>query len=153
LAGFTSAVLTADEKKQVKKITTNSFKVKIDRDAGIRKYRIVLGKVENRDVKKRETKRAMIEDILIGEPPDTGVWVTDYFGHIVSVGKLYNRFVDAANEAWSVEHQRPLPGGDTWATVDSTILYEGKLNIRKVNEYIDPKLPRDPNYCPRKISG
>lgn len=150
LADFTSVTLTAAQKKEAKKITTNSFKVKIDNDVRIHKYRIVLGQVDNRDVKKRETKKAMIRDILREAPPDATTWVTDYFGHIISVGKLYNRFGDFDDEAWSVKHQRPLPGGDKWATVDSTIFYEGMLKVAKVKEYINPNLPRDPNYFPEE---
>lgn len=150
LADFASVQLTAEEKKTVKKITTNFFKVSFDKVVDIRKYRIVLGQVDRRDIKKRETKRAMINDILTGEPPTAKVWLTDYCSHIISVGKLYNYFGDTIGEAVSVKHERPLPGGQTFTSVDSTIFYEGVLNVKKVKTFIDPKVPRDPQYYPEE---
>jgi hypothetical protein len=148
LADFSSVEVADSEKNKVKTITTNFFRVKIERDVKIHKYRIVLGEVNGSKATKREVKRAMIHEILTGEPPNASIWVTDYFSHVISVGKLYNRFVDEVGEAWSITHQRPLPGGRDFALVDSTIFYEGMLKVGKVNDFVNPLVARDPNYLP-----
>jgi len=118
-------------------ISANFFRVTLQSDVGIRKYRIVLDQVNGRDITNRNTRRAMIEDILLLYPPTANIWVTDYYSLIVSVGKLYDSFGDADHESWSVLHQRTGPAGQPMLQMDSTIFYEGALQFSQLQNYVN----------------
>ncbi|PVH84868.1 hypothetical protein DL98DRAFT_356775, partial [Cadophora sp. DSE1049] len=111
------------------KVITNFFKVDIEKDVGIRKYRIVLGKIGT------------------GPKAHAKLWVCDYASHIVSVGKLYQKFVDDVKVPWSVIHQVPGQGG-TMVQVDSTIFYEGILRVDQLKKHISQREKRDVDYFP-----
>lgn len=138
---------SSSQAEKPNQVTTNFIKVTIDKDVGIRKYRIVLGKDGQRTITNRDAKRALIDEILRGFPQHAKFGVTDYFSHIISVGKLYNHFVDERDAAWSVIHQRH-GRGQTVVQMDSTIFFEGLLDTAKLKQYIDPAQPLDVNYLP-----
>ena len=146
LAPFSTATAAKKEK-----VITNFFKVDITRNVGIRKYRIVLGKLgpgkDARSIKRREAKKAVIEDIFRQCPPNAKLWICDYASHIISVGRLYNMFVDDVNVPWSVIHQVPGQGG-TKVQVDSTIHYEGTLGVDQLRRHISQTQQRDVEYSP-----
>ncbi|KAG4434827.1 hypothetical protein IFR05_009698 [Cadophora sp. M221] len=132
-------------------VVANFFKVNIEKDVGIRKYRSVLGKwgagSTERSIRKRKAKKAVIEDILRNSPPNAKVWVTDYASHIISVGKLFSNFVDDVDVAWSVVHQVPDRAG-IMAQIDSTIFYEAQLDVAKLKKHISQDKERGVNYLP-----
>lgn len=132
-------------------LDANFLSVKISNNGpDIRKYRIELGKINGKTPSKRETRRALIEQLLAQRPPGTE-YATDYFSYIVSVGKLYSEFNDdalAATDAYSVRHIRSGRPGDLYPVVDTYVHYEGRFDVAGLRNYIDPNSARDPNYFP-----
>ncbi|KAH6667923.1 hypothetical protein B0J14DRAFT_174776 [Halenospora varia] len=93
-------------------IVGNFFRLKLDRHLSIRRYQIALPDVKDRPVKKREVRKALTKNLLETYPPSHQNWVCDYYSHIVSVGKLYNQFMDSDGEAWSMPHSRTQRDGE-----------------------------------------
>jgi hypothetical protein len=71
-------------------IYANFVKMDTSGAKDIRMYRIVLGKVNGKVIKKTEVKKALIRKLLhVQHVPKSGFWISDYVSHIISIGPLY----------------------------------------------------------------
>lgn len=124
--------------KRDKKVLTNFLGVQIPANVRLFKYRIELGKFDNRKVKNPEFKRTLITEMLRGQPPTAAMWCSDYNTYVVSVGKLYRQFVEVKGVAYSVtaHHQTHRDGQVVTVTMDNTVWDEGTLDMGKLNNYI-----------------
>ena len=120
----------------------------------VRKYRIDLGKIHDKVPVKREVRRALITRMLQEQPPslDAKKWVTDYFSHIVSVGKLYANIGDTEGDSLDVPHTRraPLPNSSSSSEIlDTKIVYEGSVRLAKLKDHVTSKVDKlDRQYDP-----
>lgn len=128
----------------------------------VRKYRIVLGTLWNEtdDVKptdnkkprlpKKETARAVLEDLFLKHYPISGIWASDFVSHIVCVGKLYSEVSakPVIGETYQFDHYRPGPGDSGWHLVRTRIVYEGCSNWDSLKNYTSLDGSRPLGYLP-----
>lgn len=148
-------------------ILANSFKIEFSKNkkVDIRKYRIILGSLwdDNGEVQvddgigvkkkrppKKETMRAVIEDLLLDQFRPSTHWASDFHSHIVSAGKLYPGMSDnqVDGECYEIDHYRIGRGDNDYRLVKSMLVYEGKLQVEKLSQYISTIGSRPDNYLP-----
>ncbi|CZR68561.1 uncharacterized protein PAC_18460 [Phialocephala subalpina] len=149
-------------------ILANSFTIGLadkNKLPDIRKYRIILGRlwdnkeeVETDDKKKKknerppkkETARGIIEDLLLNQFKPTGMWASDFFSHVVSVGKLYPGMADrpVAGECYEVDHYRPGKPVEGYQLVRGRVVYEGRLRVSDLFQYVSLTGSRPADYLP-----
>ncbi|KAF7879476.1 hypothetical protein EAF04_000672 [Stromatinia cepivora] len=115
-------------------VQANYFKVNFASNLDLRRYRIQLDQINSKDIVKRELRRALIKALLEQHPP-SGIWVSDYFEYIVSVGKLYPACSDSAGTITNVLHHRPGRNG-TWVAMQSSIIYEGSFQRNALQAHV-----------------
>jgi hypothetical protein len=129
-------------------IKGNFFQVAMQRDVGIRRHRIVLDQIMGRDVVSRDARKALIHQLLTQWPPDARIWVTDYYSHIVSIGRLYNDFSDVVGEVLYKPHNRFSSTNTFLGTMNDSIVSEGQLNFTALQNYVNPTAPLNIAYQP-----
>lgn len=121
----------------------NSFKITVAPNAELRRYRVEFPEINNRIPTKRETRRELIELMLLDHKPtlDPKLWVADYHTYIISAGRLYDAIGDIAGESeLDLPHRRFHHDKLTDARIASKIVYEGKVNLSSLDA------PRPSNF-------
>ncbi|ESZ93179.1 hypothetical protein SBOR_6458 [Sclerotinia borealis F-4128] len=125
-------------------VKANYFKVTISNKVDIRKYRISLGQVRGRPVKKRESIRALIENILNTQhKPRNTWWTSDYHSYIIATSKLYDECSDAIGSAISITHTRSIRPDELPEAMimKSTLFFEGFLQRDSLIDYTNTSDP------------
>lgn len=93
---------------------------------------------------KKETRAVLIKELL-GTNPPRSQWISDYFGYVVSVGKLYVNYDDNPNVPFATPHMWTAPGGGAIG-VNSKVLFDGYVNKEELLNLITGQ--RTPTYQP-----
>ncbi|KAF5870268.1 putative piwi-domain-containing protein [Botrytis fragariae] len=140
------------------KIRANFLEVRITNPTiDLRRYRVEFGNMPNRDrdgnitsrsIVKSDLKRAMINQMLVANPP-AAVYATDFFCYIISVGRLYPDCGDALGNTITKSHLL-TPAGPALAplSMSTSLVYEHNVNLAELRRFVNRAPGRDPNYHP-----
>lgn len=127
-------------------VVSNFVKLNFSKTSNVKinKYRIVLGKINNKPVIKREVRRALIEKLLHTQRPPDGntVWVSDYHSYVMSVGNLYKAFTGPVGCAYAVPHLRTARPDEICPIVDTVFWHENQFNRDNLTSYFYNKSAR-----------
>ena len=132
--------------KQIKaqpiSVKTNFFKLSLNTDVELRKYAILLDKIDGRTPTKRETKEYLVNQILTENPPNAVPWVCDYNSWIISVGRLYDEDGDDLDTSTTKQYTRTgLPGKPEPPIMNGQIVFKGFVRLRDLQRHLrDPTL-------------
>ncbi|KAL2075034.1 hypothetical protein VTL71DRAFT_8814 [Oculimacula yallundae] len=125
-------------------VETNFFKVNFVSKTLFHKYRIELGLLNGRTVKKEEVKKALIFKLLtVQRPPAaTTKWVSDFATYIISTAPLYPEFgthksTNASTPtSFMVPHRlSPIPGKEP-AKMETLIHYQGTFDKDLLTKFV-----------------
>lgn len=130
-------------------IRSNFFKLTLNGNVRIHKYRIELDNVNDREPANRYLTRYLIGELLKANPPTSNCWTSNWFSHIVSVGKLYNSYNDDKMRAHPVPHSRTPPRGQTVPQLQSKIFFEGTVEVAELARLVQRnQSPMNKDYHP-----
>ncbi|TGO27084.1 hypothetical protein BPAE_0048g00220 [Botrytis paeoniae] len=140
------------------KIRANFLEVRITNPTiDLRRYRVELGKMPNRDrdgnityrsIVKPDLKRAMINQMLAANPP-AAIYATDFFCYIISVGRLYPDCGDALGNTITRSHLlTPADPALAPLSMSTSLVYERNVNLAELKRFVNRAPGRDPNYHP-----
>jgi hypothetical protein len=119
-------------------IVTNFLKVSFrPGNYTLHKYRIQLGRIDNRAVTKAEVKRALIKKLLHIQRPPIVPFASDYLEFVISVGPLYPEFTSTALCAYDVPHLRSAPAGQQPIQMDTIFWFDGRFEKDKLLNYFE----------------
>jgi len=135
-------------------LCANFFSVTLNPQTEVRRYRIDIGQINGKVPMKREVRRVLIDTMLTENAPTGAGFITDYFNHIISVGKLFsdrteNQDMDG-KMYYDVPHTRTRRQNDTSTDLVPTRVIEvGLVDITSLGTHVNP--PRNSpasNYLP-----
>jgi hypothetical protein len=98
------------------------------------------GTDENQRKLKKETKRFLIESLLIANSPAHDNWATDYDAIIVSRGSLYHNSALAPGQVTETHHHCTGPGKDPEKVlVESYVTYLGEVNLKGLKGHVEKR--------------
>lgn len=116
----------------------NFFQVKYkDQSAKCHRYKIELGPIFGKPVKKVETKKALIWKLLNVQRPPLVPFASDYCQYVVSKGPLYQAFTDHHSSAYSVPHRRTPREGEQPERLATIFYCEGECKASDMVEYFN----------------
>jgi hypothetical protein len=108
-------------------VETNFLRVNFHGNPNLHKYRIQLGIINNRTVKKPKVKRALIKRLLHIQRPPNVPFVSDYLEFVISLGPLYPQFTSNVPCAYDVPHLRSAPAGQQPVQMDTVFWFDGRF--------------------------
>lgn len=137
-ATFKSIEYAAQEIARPEKALANFFQVRYkDPSAVCHRYKIELGAIFGKPVKKVETKRALIWKLLNVQRPPSVPFASDYCQYVVSKGPLYPAFAGHHSSAYSVPHRRTPREGEQPERLATVFYYEGECKASDMAKYFN----------------